>query len=139
MSSLNCQCKYSCAGVAFVAGIIIGIIAFVLAFTATIAVTPAFLWVLLGIAVVYLPVLLIFAATVGYGEGSRCLCSTLNVLLGGILGTILIAIILLAISFAATSIVGAIFIGLLLFFFTLIIVGTACLVKCAAGCSGDGD
>ena len=133
MSSLNCGCKYSCAGIALIAGIIIGIITFVLTFTATIAVTPAFLWVLFGIAVVYLPVTLFFATTTR-GEGSRCLCPTLGVLLAGILGTVLTAVLLLAITFPATSIIGAIAVGILLFFFTLIIAGTACLVKCAADC-----
>lgn len=134
MTDFNCGCRTTCTGLAIVASIIIGIITSFLVYTATVTVTPAFLWVLFGIAVVWLAVIL-FTTSVTRKRGIRdCLCSILPVLLAGILGTILIAVILLAITFAATSVIGAIIAGLLLLFFSLIITTTACLVKCAAGC-----
>lgn len=134
MTNMNCGCRTSCTGLAVVASIIIGIITSFLVFTATVAVTPAFLWVLFGIAVVWLAVLLITAATTRTRGVRDCLCSGLTVILTGILGTILTSVILLAITFAATSVIGAIIAGILLLFFTLTITSTACLIKCIAGC-----
>ncbi len=131
----SCNCNSSCVGLSVLASIIIGVIAAFLQITAAIVVTPAFLWVLLGIAIVYLAITLI-AATLLRGSGVRsCVCRILPTVLIGILGTVLGSVILLAITFAATSIVGAIITGALLFFFALLISSTACLVKCAAGCS----
>lgn len=134
MANMNCNCRTSCAGLAVVASIIIGIITSFLVYTATVTVTPAFLWVLFGIAVVWLAVLLITTASARRCGIRECVCSILPVVLIGILGTILTAIILLAITFAATSIIGAIIAGALLLFFTLIITSTTCLIKCIAGC-----
>ncbi len=130
MSNFNCQCKFNCVSLSVIASIIIGIIAAVLNFTAVITVTPAFLWVVFGIAVVYLAVALLAATSV------RCayFCSILPALITGILGTILTAIILLAIEFAVTSVLGTLIVGALLAFFTLLITTTACALKCAAGC-----
>jgi hypothetical protein len=43
----------------------------------------------------------------------------------------------LAVGFAATSILGAIITGVLLFFVSLFLTATACLVKCLEGCIAD--
>ncbi len=134
MTNINCGCKTSCIGLSVVASIIIGIITSFLIYTATVALTPAFLWVLLGIAVVWLAVLLITVATTRVRGIRDCLCPILPVLFTGILGTIITAIVLLAITFAATSVIGAIIAGLLLLFFALTITSTTCLIKCIAGC-----
>ena len=133
MSSSNCGCKMGCPVMAILVSIIIGIITAFLTFSATIAVTPAFLWVLFGVAVVYLAITLL-TASFRYGSIRRCICDILPVLLTGILGTVLTSVILLAITFAATSVIGAIITGALLLFFSLIITTTACLVKCIVGC-----
>ena len=122
----NCENRFSCLTLGFIASLIIGVITAFLQITAVIAVTPAFLWVTLGIAVVYLAANL-FAARGG------C-CTAVSTVLAGILGTILFSLVLLAVTFAATSVIGAIFVGLLLFFFSLTITATACLVKCRANC-----
>lgn len=139
MSELNCNCscnyRYSCTGIAVIASIIIGIITAFLRFSAVITLTPAFLWVLFGIAVVYLGVTLITSAYTGIRENRRCVCQILPFLLTGILGTILAALILLGITFAATSVLGAVIAGALLLFFSLTITSTVCLVKCVAGCN----
>lgn len=131
MAIFSCGCKSDCAGLAVVSSIIIGIITAFLRFSAVITVTPAFLWVTLGIAVVYLAVLLAISPTI---RRSGCICTNLPVLLTGILGTILLSIVLLAIPFEATSVIGAILTGGLLLFFSLIITTVACLIKCILGC-----
>ncbi len=136
MANFCCNGKSDCAGIAIVASIIIGIITAFLTFTAVITVTPAFLWVVFGIAVVYLAIALIVAPSI---RKTGCVCTNLPVLLTGILGTILAAVILLAVEFAATSVIGAIITGALLLFFSLIITSIACLVKCIAGCPNRGE
>lgn len=131
----NCNCTVNCPLLSIVASIIIGIITAFLRITAVITTTPAFLWVVLGIAVVYLAIILI-SLTLIRGPDTRldCLCPILSTLLAGILGAILLSIVLLAIEFVATSIIGAIITGLLLAFLSLIFTSTACLVKCIARC-----
>ncbi len=133
MSNFSCTCKSSCVGLAVLVSLIIGIVTAFLTITATITVAPVFLWVLGGIAVVYLGVLLL-GTLLGRRTVGGCLCNALPSVLLGILGTILTAVILLAFTFAATSILGAIITGLLLFFFSLFITATACLIRCAASC-----
>lgn len=131
MSLFCCENKTSCVTFAVIASAILGVVAALLQITAVITVTPAFLWVALGIAIVYLAILL---ATTGSCQGERncrCIGSTLTAILAGILGTALTALILLAVTFAATSILGAILVGLLILFLSLIVTSTACLV---AGC-----
>ncbi len=136
MSNLGCGCKRSCTLLAVVASVIIGVITSLLTITGVITVTPAFLWVLFGIAVVYLAIVLI-TASINRNNNGGCLCSILPALLTGILGTVLTSVILLAITFAATSIIGAIITGALLLFFSLIITSTACLTKCLSGCDDE--
>ena len=131
MGKNSCSCTCGCVTLAAIASFIIGIIAAALTFTATITITPAFLWVALGIAVVYLAVLL---ATSGSLPAKGCVCSTTGAVLTGILGTALSALVLLGVGFAATSILGAIIAGVLLFFLSLTVTTTACLIKCTLDC-----
>ena len=134
MAIFCCESRTSCTGLAVIVSAILGVIAAFLRITAVITVTPAFLWVALGIAVVYLAILL---ATTGCNQSARCCrcrgCA-LTAVLAGILGTALVSVILLAITFAATSVIGAIFVGLLVLFLSLIISATACLVSGCCGC-----
>lgn len=130
-----CNCRNNCTSIAIVASIIIGIITAFLRITGVITVTPAFLWVVFGIAVVYLAVVLATTAIKEKERTNECVCPTLSVLLIGILGTILLSVVLLAITFVTTSIVGAIVTGLLLLFFALTIGATACLARCLAKCN----
>ncbi len=130
-----CNCKNNCTSIAVVASIIIGIITAFLRITGVITAAPAFLWVVFGIAVVYLAVVLATTAVAECEGIGKCVCPTLSVLLIGILGTILLSVVLLAIPFVATSIVGAIVTGLLLLFFSLTVGATACLAKCLAKCN----
>ena len=132
MKTKNCDCDFSCLGYGIGASIVIGVITAILSFTAVITLTPAFLWVLFGIAVVYLALdVLTSALRTRY---KRCVCENLSGQIAGGLGTILTSVILLGITFAATSFIGAIISGLLLFFFSLLITSTACLVRCKTDC-----
>jgi len=133
MLNSNCSCRIDCSALVIFASVIIGIVAGIFRAIALITVTPAFLWVLFGIAVVYLGVNLL-ASSGCCAERNPC-CSRLSLVLTGILGTILASVILLGITFAATSIIGAIITGLLLFFFSLTIGGTACLINCRYNCN----
>ncbi len=130
MSLFGCENKYNCIATAIVSSIIIGIITAFLRITAVITVTPAFLWVLFGIAVAYLATTLIPASLTQRISG--CSGPVLSSLLSGILGTVLFSTVLLAIEFAATSVIGAIITGALLLFFSLTVTSTACLIKCLA-------
>ena len=128
------SCRNNCTVVAVIASLIIGIVTAFLRITATITLTPAFLWVLLGIAVVYLAVTLVSGALFRR-ECCNDLCSIVTALLIGVLGTVLLSIVFLAIEFVATSIIGAILTGGLLFFFFLMVTSSACLVRCLFNCN----
>lgn len=134
MCPMNCNCKCNCAVLALIASVIIGVLTAFFQITGLITVTTAFLWVALGIAVVYLGVLVLSTALARRCDTGICKCPTLSLLLAGILGAILLAVILLAFGIVATSVVSAILVGLLLFFLSLLLTGTACLVKVLAGC-----
>lgn len=135
MAIFCCENRQSCISLAVIVSAILGVIAAFLRITAVITVTPAFLWVALGIAIGYLAVLL--ATSQCCGGLCRCGSGALTGLLAGILGTALTSVVLLAISFVATSIVGAILVGLLVLFLSLIVSATACLV--ARGCGRQND
>ena len=132
MGLFCCENRYDCTTLGVVASLIIGVIAAFLTITAVITVTPAFLWVLLGVAIVYIAVTLL---SVSLSRGRAYCCGSLGAALLGALGTILFFIILLDVTFAATSVIGAIFVGLLLFFFSLLISATVCYIKCVASCA----
>ena len=131
MTCQNCYCRFNCTFWAIVLSIAIGVITAFLTIMGMIALTSAFLWVTLGIGVGFLAVSL---ATVPLNTGIAKCCSALNSGLLGMLGTILLSIVLLAISFPATSVVGAILAGLLLFFLFLTLFSSACYIKCKSGC-----
>lgn len=132
MNNYDCNCRLGCLGLSIIASAVIGVVAAFLSFAALITITPAFLWVLFGIAVGALGITLLGSSACP-SDGRFC-CRYLGQLIGGILGTILTSVILLGITFAATSIIGAIITGLLLFFFSLTITSAACLVKCRCDC-----
>ena len=133
MNTTNCGCQISCTGRVVVASVIIGVLAAFFRFAALITVTPAFLWVLFGIAVGFLGIILL-ASSSHNSENNGC-CQSITQFLTGILGTILTSVILLGIPFAATSVIGAIITGLLLFFFTLLLTSATCIVTCKLNCN----
>ena len=136
MPLCNCNCRCSCTVAALIVSAILGVLAAFLLITGIITVTPVFLWVALGIAVVYLGVQALAAALADCPDRNVCRCSALNALLAGVLGTALLSLILLAVGIVATSVVSAILVGLLVFFLGLTLIGTACYVRTLAGCDG---
>lgn len=129
-----CSCKCNCTAAAVIVSVIVGVLAAFLQITGVITVTPVFLWVVFGIAVGYLAVFILGPSLYGRGEPGICTCIALNAVLVGILGTILFALVLLAVGIVATSVVSAILVGVTLFFFALIISATACYVRSISGC-----
>ncbi len=130
---ITCNCEFNCIGKSVIASIIIGVIAAILSFTGVITLTPAFLWVLFGIAVGFLALTLVAPAS--ESREASCCCKKLKAFFAGSLGTILTAVILLGITFAATSILGTIITGALFFFFSLLITSTTCLITCRFNCN----
>ncbi len=135
MTISNCETKLNCTGIAIITSLILGIIAAFLQITAVIAIPPILLGSAIIIALVFLLVILVAVSLTQTSVSCRTLCSVLSFLLFGILGSILFAAILLIIDIAATSVIGAILVGLLVFSFSLFILTTACLVKCIANCN----
>ncbi len=132
----DCKCNCPCNIISIIASVAIGVIAAFLQITGVITVTDVFLWVVLGIAIVYLAVLIgTFGASCNR-EGCGCKCVSLSALLYGILGSVLFSVVLLAVGIVATSVVSAILVALLLASFSLIITSSACLVRCQDGCEG---
>ena len=134
MTFFGCNCKCSCNLAAIAASVLIGVITAFLQFAGVVTATPAFLWVVLGIAVVYLGVLLLSMALTKRPDATCCGCSSLGTVLLGILGSILFSVVLLAIGVVATSILSAVLVGILLLFLALTITGTACLIRALADC-----
>ena len=132
--SCSCGCRWSCAAVAVVISVILGVIAAFLQFAGVIAVAATLLGVVFTVAVGYLAVLLVAVALLHRRETERCLCGSVRTVLTGILGTVLFSAILLVVDVAATSVIGAILVGLLVLFLALLLTGTACLIQCITGC-----
>lgn len=133
MSIFGCNCRNRCVLLSVVASIIIGVVTAFLQITGTITVSPVFLIVAFGIAIAALGVLILASALVRRYAGT-CLCTALQVLLTGILGTVLLSVVLLAVGIVATSVISAILVGLTAGFFTLTVTGAACFVRCLADC-----
>lgn len=133
MTSLNCERRGDCTGFAFIASIIIGVIAAFLQITAVFTLTPVFSIVAFGIAILYLAILLLSTASI-HRSSYSCACASTRALLLGIAGTILASVILLLVTFAATSVIGAIIVGVLFFSFALLITSTICLINCLSNC-----
>lgn len=134
MSMTDCGCRCRCNAASLVASLILGIIAAFLRITGTITLPAVLLWAALGVAAVYLPVLLLTMAILGGSERCPCLCVNLKTLVLSALGVILLGLILLLIEFATTSIIGAILTGLFVFALIALFAGTACQVRCVANC-----
>ena len=133
MSNICCKCN--CVVLALISSIALGIVASVLLFTAVITVTATFYWVALGIAVGFLALTLVAVPRTSCFDSSSCFCYILTAILAGALGTILTALILLGVGFAATSALGAVVFGILIFLEALLLTSVACFIKYIAGCA----
>ena len=123
----NCRCVCRCTVTAVIVSAILGVIAVFLQFAGLISVPTALLSAAVIIAVVYLLVLAAAGALLRGGAKRNCLCSSIYALLAGIAGTILISALLLVTGIAG-GVFGSILIGLLVFFFALMIGGTICMI-----------
>ena len=130
----SCNCRKDCTLIAVIVSVILGIAAAFLQIAGVFTAAPVFLWVALGIAVVYLAVLLVATALSGRTGRGDCRCRSLSAVLYGILGTVLLAAVLLAVGVVATSVLSAILVGLLVAALSLTLIGTACLIRCLADC-----
>lgn len=136
MFNCDCSCKLSCTALAVIAAVVVGVLTAFLQISGVVILGVVFLWVAFGIAVVYLWVLTLAAALSrrAAGRGQDC-CRPLGTVLAGVLGTIALAVVLLAVGVVATSVISAILAGILLFFFTLMLAATACYARCLADCT----
>lgn len=134
MPFVNCNCRCNCTASAFILSVILGVLAAFLQITGIISVAPVFLWVAFGIAVVYLGVLIVATALANPSEQCSCMCFAVRALLFGILGTILFALILLAVGVETAGAVVALLLGLLVFFFALMLTNAACFVRSLSDC-----
>ena len=134
MAIFHCGCEKSCALWAVIVSLLLGVVAAFLQIAGVFTATTVFLWVALGIAVAYLGLLVVTTGLSRRADCRPCLEDALATVLAGILGAILFSAILLAVGIVATSIVSAILVGLLVAALSLIFAGSACLVKCLAGC-----
>ena len=128
----NCGCKCRCTAAVLILAAIFGVLAAFLQVTGVITVTAIFAVVAFGIAVAYLGII----ALTQRQARADCVCTALNALLAGALGTILTALVLLATGIAAASVIGAILVGVLAFFFVLMIASTVCFIRCNTDCAG---
>ncbi len=132
MNVCGCEMRCRCLLVSVLASLVIGIAAAFLQIAALITVTPTFYWVTLGIGVGVL-IATLFATSL-VRRDTACGRSALRTVLFGALGTILLSLILLAVGFAATSILGAFVFGVLLFFLTLTTTSVACYTTSQITC-----
>ena len=129
MALFCCNDKCSCTALTVVVSALIGVVTAFLRISAVITVSPLFFQAVIAIAVLLL-VTTLFSAANNTNACKLCLCPALKAQLAGILGSIATALVLLAVAFPATSILGAAIVGLLLFFFSLALSSTACMITC---------
>lgn len=138
MSETNCcprrDCNCDCTLISLVASVIIGVITAFLRITGVITISSTFFWVIFGISVGLLAITLLAVALTRNNDNCLCKEKAINTQLISILATILLSLILLAITFVTTSVIGAILTGLALLFFSLSLGSTACLIKCFVKC-----
>lgn len=136
MTNNCCTCRRNCMVLALIVSGLIGVVAAFLRITGVITVPTAVLAGAFVLAAVYLATLLVVSSLLRAQFENGCLCPAVQGILAGILVTALTAITLLAVPFAATSVVGALVTGVLAAGASLIFAGTACLVKCLTDCNG---
>ncbi len=135
MNNSRCICTVSCtligAVLALFGGVLTGALFFFGIITAGTFIIPATL--VFG-AVAFLGISAI-ALLEGRGSVGACFCRLRGILYTGAVGTIVSAIAGLLVTLAAGSTLSAIIVGLIAFFFVLLLAGIICLVNCNADCN----
>lgn len=129
-----CQNKCSCTVVSVVVSLILGVIAAFLQITGVFTLTPVALVAVAAVAAVYLGALTLSVLLSARRDRARECCGSLNALLAGLLGTIFLATLLLAVGITATSVISAILVGILIGGVSLTLLVSACLVRCLTAC-----
>ena len=130
MLRLGCERKSCCTITAIIVSAIMGIAIALAQVSASITLTQLYFAVPLGIAIVYLAVTFLAAAIAGYRYRGSSAFATLIV---GIVGTIVMGVVCLLADIAA-NVLGAILVGLLTVFFTLMLTSTVCVIRYFIGC-----
>lgn len=129
------QYRFSCTVVSVILSVVVGVIAAFLQITGVFTLTPVALVVVAAVAAVYLGALVLTALVPGRRDRSGDCCRSLNVLLVGLLGTIFLGALLLAVGIIATSVISAILVGILIGLVSLTLLVSACLVRCLTACA----
>ena len=134
MSNSYCCCRRDCTTWAIVVAVILGVLAVFLQVTGVITISVAALTAARGVGLVALAILLLAMAATR-AEDSYCLCRAVGTALIGAVGTIVLALALLALPLPATGLVYLVLTGLLVAAFTLLLASVVCLIRCVTGCS----
>lgn len=129
-----CCCRRDCTTWAIVAAVVAGVLAVFLQVTGVIAIATPALTAALGVGLVALAVLLLAMATNQNADG-YCLCRSVGTALVGAVGSIVLAVLLLALDLPAAGFAFLLLTGLLVAAFVLLLASVVCLIRCLAGCN----
>ena len=111
-----CECRCGRCIIPTIIGIVFGIITGVLVNTGVIATLVPLAWIAFGIGLLAI-VLLILIALFSEEDASECVCENGKCLAIGAIGTVFLAIVILAVSTIITGVTAAVLFGILGFFF----------------------
>ena len=115
------------AAISLVVGVIVAILVFTGAITAGLLIAPIIATAIVGIVI--FGILLIISA-INKPVVSKCICENGKCVAIGSAGMIVTSIISFLVTLEATSVVSAIFVGLIAFFSFLTLISTLFLIKC---------
>lgn len=131
----NCGCNLSCKAIGILLSIVFGVLAGILFFFKALPCVTVSIWVALAIAVIVL-IATIFAVFRSNSISDKvCLCRNISTLLVGVIGTIITAVVALALWLLPCSIFIATLIGLIAFFFVLTLSAVVCILLCLLDCN----
>lgn len=124
-----CECRCGRCIIPTIIGIVFGIITGVLVNTGVIATLVPLAWIAFGIGLLAI-VLLILIALFSEEDASECVCENGKCLAIGAIGTVFLAIVILAVSTIITGVTAAVLFGILGFFFIFTWVSLLQLLLC---------
>lgn len=133
-SKCNCNCTCNCTGIAIFAGIIAGIIAGILYYATVITSTAAIAYAAFGVAVLGI-IIAFLCASARIAGVQRCICNNLPLLLIGVAGAFISAIIISSVTLNAGTVISAVLIGITVLFTILTLSAIICAIICISGCN----
>ena len=124
-----CECRCGRCIIPTIIGIVFGIITGVLVNTGVITNFLSIAWIAFGIGLLAI-VLLILIALFSEDEATECVCENGKCLAIGAIGTVFLAIVILAVSAITTGVAAAVLFGILGFFFIFTWVSLLQLLLC---------